>query len=76
MKKKILHKLKDYFDKDFRKQLKHEETLKGLLVRLEEKEVEISAKLENCDNEDERKLLKKQLKVLKAQCKKAEKIIG
>ena len=74
-KKSILHKLKHYFSKEFRKQLKHEESLKGIIERLREKETELVEKLEETHKEEKRKQINKQLKVLRAQCQKAEKMI-
>lgn len=75
MKKNIVHKLKHYFSKEFRKQLKQEESLKGIIERLREKEAELMEELEKTHKEDTRKHISKQLKVLRAQCQKAEKMI-
>jgi hypothetical protein len=71
MKNSITSKLKGYFKKGFRKKLKEQESLTGLIDLLEEKKIQLVHKLEHEDDKRKLELIKNQLKVLEAQLKKA-----
>ncbi|OOZ40749.1 hypothetical protein BOW53_06425 [Solemya pervernicosa gill symbiont] len=75
MQDEIIKKLKAYFSKGFRKKLKKEASLQGVIARLAAKEQKLNGKLAVATEEDEVKLLQKQIKVLHAQRKKAERLI-
>ncbi len=72
-KKSIIQNLSDYFNKDFRKKLKREKTLKGLLQRLEKKEIKLKKKFVSEKDAAERLLIEKKIKILAAHRKKAYK---
>ncbi|MBQ73940.1 MAG: hypothetical protein V1244_08590 [Nitrospinaceae bacterium] len=72
-KKTILNALKGYFSKGFREKLR-DENLHGIAEKLEEKKKKLKRKLDKAQSGSERKLLKKQLKVIEAQCTKAKKL--
>jgi len=76
MTESIIKQLKDYFTKGFRRKLKREDTLKGLIKRMEEKERKLTRKLAEESGEGKARLIRKQLKVLAAQLRKARKKIG
>jgi len=71
---KLIDKLREYFDGDFRKKLKKEESLRGMIDRMEVKRRKLKKKLKKEKSSSAQKLIKKQLKVLTAQQKKAEKM--
>ncbi len=74
-KKSIIKHLKDYFDKDFRKKLKKEETLQGVVERLEQKHQKLLGQIEGEDSKDKRKKLQKMVVVLEAQISKARRML-
>jgi len=71
---KLIDKLREYFDGDFRKKLKKEQSLRGMIDRMETKRRKLKKKLKKEKSGSAQKLIKKQLKVLTAQQKKAEKM--
>jgi DNA polymerase elongation subunit (family B) len=70
----IIKSLKKYFNRDFRDKLKREETVEGIVTRLRAKRRKIKRRLEKTKGDSERSLLKKRLKVIKAQLEKAKKL--
>ena len=73
MKKSLIDALKGYFSKDFRKKLKADSIIE-MAERLEQKRKKLKKKMAQAKGDTEKKLLKKQIKVLGAQIAKAEKL--
>ncbi len=75
MKDSIIDSLANLFSQKFRAKLKRAETLNALIAQLRKKEKRLKKKLAMELTESEAKLYKSQLKVLKAQRKKAESMV-
>ena len=74
-KKKLLHKLQDYFDLDERRKLAHKDDLVDILKKLKGKERKISLDLERENDPERKKALKKELDIIYAQRKKGIKLL-
>ncbi len=64
---KLLKTLAEFFDKEEQKKQKHHDELEKLLHELKEKEAKLEVKLREEKNEQKRKRLDEELKIVKAQ---------
>lgn len=75
-KKKLLKKLRQFFDARLRKQLKHQAELKKVLKQLRSKERKIAAKLEHTSDFEIRQQLQLELGIMHAHRKKGIKALA
>ena len=76
MKRKILlRRISDLLDRDARKRRKHRDELRALLKKLRKKEIELNTRMQDETSKQKRKLLGKQLEIVRAQLEKGEKTL-
>ena len=76
MKRKVLlRKISDLLDRKARKQRKHRDELRSLLRKLRQKEIELNSRMQDETSKQKRKLLGKQLEIVRAQLEKGEKTL-
>jgi len=73
--KKLLEKLKTFFDSDARERKKQKSDVKDILKKLKKRERNLKEKLESEDNVDKRNRIQKKIDVVYAQRKKGIKLI-
>ncbi len=73
--KKLLAKLKTFFDSDAREREKQKSDIKNILKKLKKRERKLKGKLEDEKNADKCKRLQQQIDVIYAQRKKGIKLI-
>ena len=73
--KKLLHKLSDWFDMEGRKQRTRREELVALLAKLKAKQEQLEAKMLREKREHKRKRLKKDIDIVRVQHRKGETIL-
>jgi len=74
-KKKLLHKLQDFFNADQREKEKRFKDIKKILKQLKDKERKITQKLTDCDDAEKIGELQQELDIIYAQRTKGVKII-
>lgn len=74
-KKKLLHKLQDFFNADQREKVKRFKDIKKILKQLKDKERKIAQKLADCDDAEKAAELQQELDIIYAQRSKGVKII-
>ncbi len=73
--KKLLEKLKDFFDSDARERNKHKSDIKDVLKKLKKKERQLEEKLGKEIDEEKRNRIQQKIDVVYAQRKKGIKLI-
>ena len=73
--KKLLDKLKVFFDSDARERKKQKSDIKNILKKLKKRERKLKKKLETEENKDKQKRIKQDIDVIYAQRKKGIKLI-
>jgi len=73
--KKLLDKLKTFFDSDAREREKQKSDIKGILKKLKKRERKLKGKLDAENNAEKRKHFQQEIDVIYAQRKKGIKLI-